>query len=148
MANERKKHNTQKNKRSKVTVKNTNRYKEITAVILAAVGVFLFLALIDKAGVLGDAFRNFLYGMVGEVSTVIVLGLLFAVAWCILRGTADRVFSVQRSILFGGLLVVVSSLIHTLLFSPGDYVGLNFMDKIYTLWHQKEGGLIGGGVRL
>lgn len=148
MADGQKKNNTQKNKRSKVTVKSTNRYKEITAVILAAVGVFLFFALIGKAGVLGRLFKGLLYGLFGELATIVLLGLLFAVAWCILRGTADRVFSLRKSILFGSLLLVVSSLVHTCVFHIDTYKGLGFMGTVSMLWTQKEGGLIGGGISL
>ncbi len=148
MANQQKKNTTQKNKRSKVTVKNTNRYKEITAVILAAVGVFLLFALIGKAGVLGRLFKGLLYGLFGELATIVLLGLLFAVAWCILRGTADRVFSLRKSILFGSLLLVVSSLVHTCMFNIVSYKGLGFIGTVSKLWTQKEGGLIGGGISL
>ena len=148
MADGQKKNNTQKNKRSKVTVKNTNRYKEITAVVLAAVGVFLFFALIGKAGVLGRLFKGLLYGLFGELATIVLLALLFAIAWCILRGTADRVFSLRKSILFGSLLLVISSLVHTCAFHIDIYNGLGFMGTISKLWTQKEGGLVGGGISL
>ena len=148
MADGQKKNNTQKNKRSKVTVKNTNRYKEITAVVLAAVGVFLVFALIGKAGVLGRLFKGLLYGLFGELATIVLLALLFAIAWCILRGTADRVFSLRKSILFGSLLLVISSLVHTCAFHIDIYNGLGFMGTISKLWTQKEGGLVGGGISL
>ena len=148
MANERKKNNTQKNKRNKVVVKSTNRYKEITAVVLAAIGIFLIFALFGKAGVLGKLFKGLLYGLFGELATIVLVGIIFAIAWCILRGTVDRVFSIRKSILFGSLLLVISSLVHTCVFSIETYAGLGFMDTIATLWTQKEGGLIGGGLSL
>ena len=148
MADERKKNNTQKNKRNKVTVKNTSHYKEITAVVLAAIGIFLIFALFGKAGVLGRLFKGLLYGLFGELATLVLLGIIFAVAWCILRGTVEKVFSVQKSILFGFLMLVLSSLVHTCVFSADTYAGLGFLDTIAKLWTQKEGGLIGGGLSL
>lgn len=148
MAEQQKKNNTQKSKKHHVTVKNTHRYKEIAAVILAAVGLFLFLALIGKAGILGKLFKNVLYGLFGELATIVMLGILFAIAWCILRGTADRVFSLRKSILFACLLLVVSALVHTFAHGLSEYAGLGFMGAVSTLWTQHDGGLIGGGISL
>ncbi len=148
MADGQKKNNTQKNKRSKVTVKKTNRYKEITAVILAAFGLFMILALVNKAGVVGNVFKALFYGLFGQLATIVLLGILFAVSWCILRGTVDRVFSLRKSILFAGFLFSVSAFVHTCFFNIADYKGLDFMGIISKLWTQKEGGLIGGGISL
>ena len=111
MATQQKKNDTQKKKETKVTVKNTNRNKEITALILAAIGVFLFFALIGKAGFLGTILTSLFYGLFGKVATIVMIFLLFALAWCLLRDTVDKVFSVRKSILFAALLLVISALL-------------------------------------
>lgn len=148
MATQQKKNDTQKNKRTKVTVKNTNRSKEIAALILAAVGIFLFFALIGKAGPFGILLETVLYGLFGKLATIVMLCLIFAIAWCLLRGTADRVFSVKKSLLFAGLLLVVSALVHTSMYSMKDYAGLDFIGVVSLLWKQMDGGVIGGGLSL
>lgn len=148
MATQQKKNDTQKKKQTKVTVKNTNRSKEIAALILAAVGVFLFFALIGKAGLFGSILESVLYGLFGKLATIVMLCLMFAIAWCLLRGTADKVFSVKKSLLFAGLLLVVSALVHTCMYSAADYAGLNFIETVSLLWAQNDGGVIGGGLSL
>ncbi len=148
MATQQKKNDTQKSKRTKVTVKNTNRHKEIAALILVAVGIFLFFALIGKAGPFGILLETILYGLFGKLATIVMLCLVFAIAWCLLRGTADRVFSVKKSLLFAGLLLVVSALVHTSMYSMKDYAGLDFIGIVSLLWKQMDGGVIGGGLSL
>ncbi len=128
-----------------VVVKETKGSREILAVILAAVGIFLIFSLFNKTGKLGELVIGFLVGLVGKFCMILMLILLFVLAWTVLRGTSGTVFSAKNCILFTLMLLLLAALVHTFSFGVEKYAGLKFFDIMKQMWNQgKGGGLIGG----
>ena len=128
-----------------VVVKEPMGSREIIAVVLAAVGIFLIFSLFNKTGKLGELVIGFLVGLVGKFCMVLMLILLFVLAWTVLRGTSGKVFSAKNCILFTLMLLLLAALVHTFSFGVEKYAGLKFFDIVKQMWGQgKGGGLIGG----
>ena len=128
-----------------VVVKETKGSREILAVILAAVGIFLIFSLFNKTGKLGNFVIGLLVGLVGKFGMILMLVLLFVLAWTVLRGTSSTVFSAKNCILFTLMLLFIAALVHTFSFGVEKYAGQNFFGIIKQMWSQgKGGGVIGG----
>ena len=128
-----------------VVVKETRGSREILAVILAAIGIFLIFSLFNKTGKLGRFVIGILTGLVGSFGMFLMLILLFVLAWTVLRGTSGTVFSTKNSILFTLMLLLIAALVHTFSFGVEKYAGFNFFGIVRQMWTQgKGGGIIGG----
>lgn len=143
--------NKSQNKNNSVKVKEDNKKKEITAVILIAAGLFLFLSLFKKTGAFGRFIIGILYGLFGYIATIIVICTAFVLAWCLLRGTEKSVFNTRTTILFVLFGLVLSAFIHTLATNfARDYASLSFFQVVDKLWTSGSnigsGGIIGGGI--
>ena len=148
--NEQKKNNSTSSKnQSGMKVKNTKRTKEIVAVVLFFMGIFLFFSFIDKTGALGRFTQNIMYGIFGQLVSYVVMCFLVVLAWTLLRNTASRIFDVKTSALLIAFVVLLGALIHTIWHSPSDYDGLSFFKCVAALWNSKfSGGLLGGSICL
>lgn len=134
-------------KRSGVSLKKKkSANKEIIALLLAMVALLLFFSIIGKTGVFGRLLTGLFYGLVGQLATIIIMVLLFVIAWCLLRGTEKQVFSFRRSVLFALLVLTVSALVHTLMIDFDEYSQGSVFDAMAFLWTSSPGGLIGGGL--
>lgn len=60
--------------------------KEVTAIILFAVGILLFLCFIGKVGIVGDMVCSVAFGLLGQTSSYFLLAFLFYIAWNLIRG--------------------------------------------------------------
>ena len=129
-----------------MVVRSARGSREVKAVILIALGIFLILSLFGKTGLIGRAVVAVLYGLVGQLATVVLLIMIFVLAWCVLRGTSDTVFSLKNVLLFSFLLLLFAALIHTFSYGAGDYTGMKAAELIRTMWGQKNGGGVIGGV--
>jgi len=128
-----------------MVVRNARGSREIKAVILIALGIFLILSLFGKTGLIGRAVVAVLYGLVGQLATIVLVVMLFVLAWCVLRGTSDTVFSIKNVLLFAFLLLLSAALVHTFKYGVDDYSGMKAAELIRTMWGQKHsGGVIGG----
>ena len=86
-----------------------------------------------------------LVGLVGKFGMILMLVLLFVLAWTVLRGTSSTVFSAKNCILFTLMLLFIAALVHTFSFGVEKYAGQNFFGIIKQMWSQgKGGGVIGG----
>ncbi len=134
-------------KRSGVSVKKKRSgNKEIIAVLLAMAGLLLFISIIGKAGAFGRVLVWLFYGLVGNIATILIMIMLFVIAWCILRGTEKQVFSFRRNILFALLVLTISALVHTIWVDFSEYGEGSFVEAVKFLWESSPGGLIGGGL--
>jgi S-DNA-T family DNA segregation ATPase FtsK/SpoIIIE len=135
-----------KDGQSGVSVKESRGSREITAVILAAIGVFLIFSLFGKTGQIGRIVTAVLYGLIGKFVTIVLLVMLFVLAFTVLRGTSKSIFSLKNCLLFGFMLLMLAAMIHTFAYSVERYEGKKFFDIVTTLWteQQKGGGVIGG----
>ena len=130
-----------------VKVKDDSKRKEIAAVILFASGLFMFVSLFGKTGIVGRFLINIFYGFFGQVATVVIMITMFVLSWCLLRGTEKLVFSFKTTILYIAFVLFLASLIHTLANNyANDYAALSFMETVDKLWHSHSGGIIGGGI--
>ena len=141
-------------RKSKVAVKEkSSNYKEISAVILIAVCIFLAVSLFNTTGPAGRFVMSVFYGVFGGFGTVVLIICVFLYSICILRGNEKTVFNVKRCVLLSGLFLCGSALLHTAaglydLYLDGE---TNFFAVVSSLWtsvelHPLGGGLIGGAV--
>ncbi len=140
---------SEKESRSGVAVKESKGGREITAVILAAIGIFIVFSLFGKTGQIGRIVTAVLFGLIGKFVTVVLLIMLFVIAFTVLRGTVHSIFSLKNSILFGVMLLLLAAMVHTFMYSAEVYEGKKFFDFITTLWNEtKGGGVIGGSISI
>ena len=141
------KNNSNNKKKTPVKVKETSKRKEIGGIILFAVGIFMVLSLFSKTGIIGKLIVGILSGLFGSISTIIITVVIFCVAWSLLRGTENTVFSLKRNLLLVLFVILLSSLLHTLFTDySGDFATKNGSDIFLYLWESKLGGVIGGGL--
>lgn len=137
------------NGQSGVTVKNTKKTKEIAAVVLFFLGIFLFFSFINKTGTLGRVVAGIMYGIFGQLVSYVIMCFLVVLAWTLLRNTASRIFDLKTSALLVAFIILLGALIHTIFHSPSDYNGLSFFEGVAALWTSKySGGLLGGSICL
>lgn len=136
-----------KDKRSGgVRVKDDNKRKEITAIILVAAGIFMFFSLINKTGVVGRFIVNIFYGLFGFVATIVLIVTVFVLAWTLFRGTEKLVFDVKTTLMYVVFVLFLAALIHTFATDySSEYANLSFIDTVGKLWSSRYGGIIGGG---
>lgn len=148
--NAQKKNNTSANKnQSGMKVKNTKRTKEIAAVVLFFLGIFMFFSFINKTGAIGRLTQSIMYGIFGQMVSYVVMCFLIVLAWTLLRNTASRIFDIKTSALLVAFVVLLGALIHTVCHSPSEYEGLTFFGYVSALWNSNfSGGLIGGSICL
>ena len=127
-------------------VKESRGSREIFAVILAAVGVFIIFSLFGKTGQIGRLVTSIFTGLFGWLATIVMLVMLFVLAWTVLRGTSGSVFSMKNTILFSLLLLFSAALIHTFHYGVELYENAGFFDIVKMMWSSqpKGGGVIGG----
>lgn len=133
---------------SGMSVKESRGGKEIIAIILAAVGVFLIFSLFGKTGQIGRAVMAVLIGIMGRFATVVGVAILFILAFTLLRGTSGRIFSLKNCILFAFMLLFCAALIHTFAHSVEIYDGKSFFEIATQMWKEQDhsGGVTGGMV--
>lgn len=140
--------NAEKKQRSEsgVAVKESRGNREIIALILAAVGVFIIVSLFGKTGKLGELVISFMFGIVGRFATIVLLFMLFVLAFTVLRGTSKTIFSLKNVILFIFMLLFSAALVHTFTYNVAHYAGKNFLGIVGLLWTEQKGsgGVIGG----
>ena len=152
-SNTKKSKGSSENKRksgSGVAVKESKGSREIIAVILAAIGVFIIFSLFGKTGQLGRLVIAVLYGIVGKFATIVLLVMLFVLAFTVLRGTSKTIFSPKNVILFVFMLLLSAAMVHTFSYGVDHYEGKNFMGIVTTMWTEQShgGGVIGGLISL
>lgn len=148
--NAQKKNNSSAGKnQSGMKVKNTKRTKEIAAVVLFFLGVFMFFSFINKTGAIGRLTQSIMYGIFGQMVSYVVMCFLVVLAWTLLRNTASRIFDIKTSSLLVAFVVLLGALIHTVCHSASEYEGLSFFGYVSALWNSDfSGGLIGGSICL
>ncbi len=134
-------------KKAPVKVKQNNKHKEISAIILCAIGVFMVFSLFGKTGIIGQLFIGLFKGLFGSVATIILTLLVFVLSWSLLRGTENSVFSTKRCVLIASFTLLLSTLLHTLGSNYSEeYASLSFFQLFEALWKSNLGGVIGGGI--
>lgn len=137
------------NRRSKVEVKEkSSNYKEIVAVVILAVCIFLVVSMFGKAGFIGNFIIDVFYGFFGLFGTVVLVLVAVAYCVCILRGNEKTVFRLKRCIMLGGLFLCGSALFHTL---SGVYNDVSKHSEdafkfISSLWMSVDTNFLGGGI--
>lgn len=128
---------------------NKTEHREIVSIVLFATGLLMFLSYIDKVGIVGVLIRGFLFGFFGQVASFLILGLIWYLAWCLLRGTERQVFTFKKTFLFTLLIIMISSLIHTISFDASHEDFFETVRQLIDSHKQKpSGGLLGGGLSL
>lgn len=121
--------------------------KEIFAVILFAACVLLFLCFIGQVGIVGEVICSVVFGIVGQVSAYLLLAFFVYKSWNLLRGNSDKP-GVRQTFFFMLLILMVSALVHTMVFTytaeDGYLAGIGELLKSY----QKgvSGGILGGSL--
>ncbi|NLN03495.1 MAG: hypothetical protein GX166_01520, partial [Clostridiaceae bacterium] len=128
---------------------NKTEHREIVSIVLFATGLLMFLSFIDKVGIVGVLIRGFMFGFFGQVASFLILGLIWYLAWCILRGTERQVFTFKKTFLFALLIIMISALIHTISFDASHEDFFETVRQLIASYKQKpSGGLFGGGLSL
>lgn len=130
-----------------VTVKDENKGKEIAAVILCGIGLFMFFSLFNKTGPIGRFLTMVFFGLFGRAVAVVVMLGLFVIAWKLIRRGKGPALDVKNMILYVCFILFLAALLHTLGSNYAkDYANLTFIETIGELWTAQIGGVIGGGI--
>lgn len=135
----------------KVASRSAN-YKEISAIILIAVCVFLVVCIIGKAGIVGDLVNTVLRGLFGLFGSIMIIITLVVFAITILRGTRASVFTGKTTVIIVFFILSVSSLFHTLSGLNSNYTtpffesSESFFKLFGNLWSSSGQNSFGGGV--
>ena len=90
-----------------------------------------------------------MFGFFGQVASFLILGIIWYLAWCILRGTERQVFTFKKTFLFALLIIMISALIHTISFDASHEDFFETVRQLIASYKQKpSGGLFGGGLSL
>ena len=121
--------------------------KEIFAVILFAACVLLFFCFIGQVGIVGDVICSVVFGIIGQVSAYLLLAFFVYKSWNLLRGNADKP-GVRQTVFFMLLILMVSALVHTMVFSytaESQYLS-GFGDLLKSYQQGTSGGILGGSL--
>jgi len=121
--------------------------KEITAIILFAATILLFLCFIGQVGIVGNVICSIVFGLVGQVAAYLLLVFFIYMAWNMLRGNKG-VPGVRGTFFFVVLTIAISAFIHTIVFRYNAESGY-FENAGHLLNAYKEGlsgGIIGGSL--
>ena len=136
-------------RKSKVEVKEkSSNHKEIVAVIILAVCVFLIVSMFGKAGFIGNFITDVFYGFFGLFGTLVLVIIAVVYGVCILRGSEKTVFKVKRCVLLGGLFLCGSALFHTMSSVYYDFTkhSEDIFQFISSLWTSVDKSFLGGGL--
>ena len=140
MANQRKRKSTQ-NKNNKKSNKGFAMNKQLTAIILFAVGVLWFcMALIAAEGIWGGI-RTFLFGVFGFFTFVFPLFLLVSSAFMALDKNDSSFNSKLIQILI--IVTLISGVVHVFQCNPADtyFMAIKEAYNVYFI----DGSMLGGG---
>ena len=140
MANQRKRKSTQ-NKNTKKSNKGFAMNKQLTAIILFAVGVLWFcMALIAAEGIWGGI-RTFLFGVFGFFTFVFPLFLLVSSAFMALDKNDSSFNSKLIQILI--IVTLISGVVHVFQCNPADtyFMAIKEAYNVYFI----DGSMLGGG---
>ena len=154
---EKKKGAKEEKKDALVTVKHRSaNTREITAIVMVSVCIFVVVCMLGKAGIVGSFVRDVLYGVFGLVGTILLLIAVLVLSFSILRGTQSQTFTGRTTATMIFFFLFLTALFHSLSNCFDSYVaeyGQNykFLPVFLSLWKSHEvspfgGGLIAGGV--
>ena len=141
MANQRKRKATQNRKNNKKTSNGVVMNKQLSAIIMFAVGVLWFcMALIDAEGVWGGL-RTFLFGVFGFFTFVFPLFLLVSAAFLALDKN-DSGFT-SKIIQISIIVTLICGIVHSFQCNPGDtyFVAIKEAYNVFYI----DGSMLGGG---
>ncbi|MBE6803926.1 MAG: DNA translocase FtsK [Ruminococcaceae bacterium] len=141
MANQRKRKTTQKRNNNKKSNNNFVMNKQLSAIIMFAVGVLWFcMALIDAQGLWGGL-RTFLFGVFGVFTFIFPLFLLVSAAFMALDKNDNNFTSkiIQISI----IVTLISGIVHVFQCNPDDtyFVAVKEAYNVFFI----DGSMLGGG---
>lgn len=141
MANQRKRKTTQNRKNAKKTNNSFVMNKQLSAIIMFAVGILWFcMALIDADGLWGGL-RTFLFGIFGVFTFIFPLFLLVSAAFIALDKNDGNFTSkiIQISI----IVTLISGIVHAFQCNPGDtyFVAIKEAYNVFYI----DGSMLGGG---
>lgn len=141
MANQRKRKKTQNRKNAKKTNNSFVMNKQLSAIIMFAVGILWFcMALIDADGLWGGL-RTFLFGVFGVFTFIFPLFLLVSAAFIALDKNDGNFTSkiIQISI----IVTLISGIVHAFQCNPGDtyFVAIKEAYNVFYI----DGSMLGGG---
>ncbi len=142
MANQRKGKSKQKRKTSKTTNKTPVANKQLSVIIMFAVGLlWFFIALINAEGLWGGL-RTILFGIFGFCTFVFPLLLITTAAFMSLDKNDKKFTSKLIQILI--IISLLCSIVHIFQCNPNDTFG-NAIKEAYNMY-QINGSMLGGGV--
>jgi len=141
MSNQRKRKTTQKRNNNKKSNNNFVMNKQLSAIIMFAVGVLWFcMALIDAQGLWGGL-RTFLFGVFGVFTFIFPLFLLVSAAFMALDKNDNNFTSkiIQISI----IVTLISGIVHVFQCNPDDtyFVAVKEAYNVFFI----DGSMLGGG---
>ena len=156
---EKKKGAKEEKKDALVTVKHRSaNTREITAIVMVSVCIFVVVCMLGKAGIVGAFVKDVLYGVFGLVGTILLLIAVLVLSFSILRGTQSQTFTGRTTATMIFFFLFLTALFHSLSNCFDSYVaehGQNykFLPVFLSLWKSHEvspfgGGLIAGGVEV
>ncbi len=117
--------------------------KEITAIVIFAVVVFLFLCFIGQVGIVGDAICSIVFGLMGQVAAYMTLAFFVYAAWNMLRGNKG-VPGVRGTFFFILFTISVAAFIHTIPSAFSYSAEADYIGSLGHLWNSHKEGLSGG----
>ena len=141
MANQRKRKTTQKRNNNKKSNNSFVMNKQLSAIIMFAVGILWFcMALIDAEGLWGGL-RTFLFGVFGVFTFIFPLFLLVSAAFMALDKNDNNFTSkiIQISI----IVTLISGIVHVFQCNPDDtyFVAIKEAYNVFYI----DGSMLGGG---
>ena len=141
MANQRKRKTTQKRNNNKKSNNSFVMNKQLSAIIMFAVGILWFcMALIDAQGLWGGL-RTFLFGVFGVFTFIFPLFLLVSAAFMALDKNDNNFTSkiIQISI----IVTLISGIVHVFQCNPDDtyFVAIKEAYNVFYI----DGSMLGGG---
>jgi len=134
-------------RKSSVTVKDENKSKEIAAIVLCGIGVFMLFSIFNKTGPIGRFLTAIFYGLFGRAAAIVIMIALFVIAWQLIRRGKGPSLETKKMVLFVCFVLFLSAFLHTIGSNYAkDYASLSFIETISQLWKTQLGGVIGGGI--
>ena len=155
-APEKKKSVKEEKQDARVTVKHRSaNTREITAIVMVSVCVFVVVCMLGKAGLVGSIVKEVLYGVFGLIGTILLLIAVLVLSFSILRGTQSQTFTGRTTAAMIFFFLFLTALFHSLSNCYDSYIAehgqVKFLPLVLSLWKSHEvspfgGGLIAGGV--
>ena len=81
-------------------MKDENKSKEIAAIVLCGIGVFMLFSIFNKTGPIGRFLTAIFYGLFGRAAAIVIMIALFVIAWQLIRRGKGPSLETKKMVLF------------------------------------------------